>query len=359
MKPDNVGAYSSAFGTGESPLMNTINSAANAQSAKVKWDLLMGLNAGIRPDRQSMKDPHPHQQQAIPRLSEHASIHSNLNSGLRMSPVAMNTQFGNANNGSGGYPVIAGDYSGHPSSQYEGLNMNGLYGNNPMISQSMSSVGTSGAMSTAGPPPGLSPHPGNKINDNSISTSSADNGGGGVVPSFMGSNSNPSNSSDSANSNIGRPLDITSMMNTLDFFGPSPASPISSSTHNNNSNWPNGTGLGGGHMHDQETVSSNDQGGSMVLSRRNFIQSSTGSQSNDGQQQHQLVSDNHALSIDSNTAQSKPSQRNVSSPGITGSASTRSVEDLELQVINAKMETQMLENQLNAVIKRNRRKLYA
>jgi hypothetical protein len=35
------------------------------------------------------------------------------------------------------------------------------------------------------------------------------------------------------------------------------------------------------------------------------------------------------------------------------------VEDLELQVINAKMETQMLENQLNAVIKRNRRKLYA
>ncbi|KAF9023846.1 hypothetical protein BGZ52_011998 [Haplosporangium bisporale] len=59
---------------------------------------------------------------------------------------------------------------------------------------------------------------------------------------------------------------------------------------------------------------------------------------------------------------------NLSSPGSDGAstpmnsggpATARSVEDLELQVINAKMETQMLENQLNAVIKRNRRKLYA
>lgn len=48
-----------------------------------------------------------------------------------------------------------------------------------------------------------------------------------------------------------------------------------------------------------------------------------------------------------------------STPTQTSLSTAHSVEDLELQVINAKMETQMLENQLNAVIKRNRRKLYA
>ncbi|KAI7817124.1 hypothetical protein BC939DRAFT_466941 [Gamsiella multidivaricata] len=60
-----------------------------------------------------------------------------------------------------------------------------------------------------------------------------------------------------------------------------------------------------------------------------------------------------------NTAQSTPRLNNTSGPSPTYVTTARSVEDLELQVINAKMETQMLENQLNAVIKRNRRKLYA
>jgi hypothetical protein len=112
-------------------------------------------------------------------------------------------------------------------------------------------------------------------------------------------------------------------------------------------------------MYHQETANGSSQDGSEMLSRRESIQSFTGSHSNGQQHHHQPVSDGSALSNDSSTAQSKPSQGNVSSPGTPGSASTRSVEDLELQVINAKMETQMLENQLNAVIKRNRRKLYA
>ncbi|KAK3819014.1 MAG: hypothetical protein J3Q66DRAFT_339110 [Benniella sp.] len=342
-KPNNMGAYPSVFGGGggESPLMNTINSAADARSAKVKSDLLMGLNAGIRPDQQSIKDPHPHQQQqpALSLSEEHASILGNLNSGLQTSAPAVNNQFGDANNGSG-YSAVTGDYPSHPSSHHEGFNVNGLYGTNLMISLPMSSVGTGGTMSTAGPPPGLSPHPGNDFNSSSVSAGSADNGGSGMAPSFLGGNLNsinlinPINPSSGTHSNIVRPLDIASMMNTLDFFGPSPASPVPSSVINVNS-WslpPYGAGLGEGHIYHQETANGSSQDGSEIGS---------------------------ALSHDSSTAQSKPNQGNVSSPGTPGSASTRSVEDLELQVINAKMETQMLENQLNAVIKRNRRKLYA
>ncbi|KAF9355411.1 hypothetical protein BGX34_010496 [Mortierella sp. NVP85] len=370
VKPNNMGAYPSVFGGGESPLMNTINSAADARSAKVKSDLLMGLNAGIRPDRQIIKDPHPHRQQQ-PTLSfseEHASILGNLNSRLQTSAPAVNNQFGDANNGSG-YSAVTGDYSSHPSSHHEGFNVNGLYGTNLMISLPMSSAGT-GAMSTAGPPPGLSPHPDNDFNSTSVSAGSADNGGSGMAPSFLGGNLNtinplnpinPINPTSDTNSSIVRPLDIASMMNTLDFFGPSPASPVPSSV-NNAGSWslpPYGAGLGEGHMYHQETANGSSHDGSEMLSRRVSIQSITGSHSNGQHHHHQLVSDGSALSNDSSTAQSKPSQGNVSSPGTPGSASTRSVEDLELQVINAKMETQMLENQLNAVIKRNRRKLYA
>jgi len=351
--------------------MNTINSAANARSAKVKSDLLMGLNAGIRPDRQSIKDPHPHQQrQPALRLSEeHATLLGNLNSRLQTSAPAVNNQYGDANNGSG-YSAVTGDYPSHPSSHHEGFNVNGLYGTNRMISLPMSSVGTGGAMSTAGPPPGSSPHPGNGFTSSSVSAGSADHGGSGMAPSFLGGNlspinpinlTNPINPSSDNNGNIVRPLDTASMMNTLDFFGPSPASPIPSSV-NNAGSWslpPYGAGLGEGHMYHQETANGSSQDGSEMLSRRESIQSFTGSHSNGQQHHHQPVSDGSALSNDSSTAQSKPSQGNVSSPGTPGSASTRSVEDLELQVINAKMETQMLENQLNAVIKRNRRKLYA
>src|SRR5689334_4525067 len=109
-------AYPVAFGAGESPMMSTINpAAAAARSAKVKSDLLMGLNTGIRPERLSMKDQ-PQQARPPSVLSEeHSSILNSLNGGMRMnSPANM------YNSNAGG-----GDFPNRPSSQYEGLSMNG------------------------------------------------------------------------------------------------------------------------------------------------------------------------------------------------------------------------------------------
>ncbi|KAF9998522.1 hypothetical protein BGZ65_005980 [Modicella reniformis] len=367
-------ACSGTLTAGDSPLMNTINSAANARSAKVKSDLLMGLNAGVRPERLGMKEQ---PQQPLSSLSEeHASILSNLNNGLRMG-----TQFGSANTG-GAYSAAAGDYPpSRPSSQYEGLSMNGVYGNNPMMSLSismpMSSTGSGGTMSVSGPPPGLGLLPSSSNNNNNSSNNgNGGNDNGGMVASYMSGNNN---------SNINKPLDITSMMSTLDFFGPSPSSPmpspISGSSNNNSGSWSllsNGTGLGGGHGFHQEPMSSSNssssQGGPGMLSRRESAQSNTGLHLNGGvpqqQQQQQAGGNNvpnghnhsHVNSDSPNMTQSTTTNLgNVTSPGAAASApgTARSADDLELQVINAKMETQMLENQLNAVIKRNRRKLYA
>ncbi|KAG0211688.1 transcriptional repressor general negative regulator of transcription subunit 4 [Mortierella sp. GBA30] len=367
----NIDGYPpTAFGAGESPLLNTINSAAAARSAKVRSDLLMGLNAGIRPERLSMKEYQPSTSMPTGSLSEeHNNMLNSLNGGLRMnssvggnsnSNFNFSSMFGNA--GGNGYAGAGGDYASRAGAQYEGLGMNGGYGmasnglNGPMHSMSlpMSSTG-SGPVSVSGPPPGL----GLLANSNSGNNNarapngsfivSGENERGPGMASFARDNNNSSN----------KPLDITSMMSNLDFFGPS-SSVNSSNIHNNDSNWSslaNSTNSGHmGYQHHQD-----------MSSRRESAQS------NPSQQQQQrygnLVngSNNGDNNSETNTGPPTPRLDSSSENGAASSASAsatttataRSVEDLELQVINAKMETQMLENQLNAVIKRNRRKLYA
>ncbi|KAF9923919.1 hypothetical protein BGZ67_009613 [Mortierella alpina] len=402
-KPANLsmdGYPPAAFGAGESPLLNTINSAAAARSAKVKSDLLMGLNAGIRPDRLSMKDQQPTTSTAS-LSEEHNSMLNSLNGGLRTSSGAggnspnfnFGNMFGNARNGGGsGFAGPGGDYSGRPSSQYESMSMNGGYGignnglNSPMHSMPMA-VSSSMSASVSGPPPGLGMPSGSKINSNSNNErsgdagghSNADNGNGQYMMSGGGENSGHGMASYLNNNANNKPMDITSMMSALDFFGPG------SSAKNNMHNG------GGGHWPSMASDGTNAHIGAPYhedMSRREAVQSNRGLQEypqqtqqqqqqqqqqqeqQQQQQQYNHTSVNGASGHDSNgnsgtnSAVSTP-QMDTSSAvataaaGSAHAATARSVEDLELQVINAKMETQLLENQLNAVIKRNRRKLYA
>jgi hypothetical protein len=248
--------------------------------------------------------------------------------------------------------------------------MNGMYGNNPMISMSLSSAGGVSAVPVAAPP-GLGPHLNNVYSGN--------NGGGADIgmkrmsPSFMNNNNPNLNNYNNGNSNLNRPLDITSMMNSLEFFGPSSSS-MSSPTQSVSANntWPSLPN--GERMYHPEMNSG--RGDSETHSRRDSAQLNTGSQFNDGmqQQQHQqhqqhqhqvggsTIVNGHGNDNDDSTINSDSnatsSMGNMGDLGPAASTPTR-VEDIQLQAINGKMETQMLENQLNAVIKRNRRKLYA
>lgn len=382
-----------AFGAGESPLLNTINSAAAARSAKVKSDLLMGLNAGIRPDRLSLKDQQPPTSSAS-LSEEHNSMLNSLNGGLRMSSGAggnspnfnFGNMFGNSGNGGGsGFPGPGGDYSGRPTSQYESLSVNGGYGmgnngpNSPMHSMPMA-VSSSMSASVSGPPPGLGMP--SSINSNKENSSgvgghaNADNGNGQCMMSGGGENSGHGMASCLNNNANNKPIDITSMMNALEFFGP--GSSANGNMHNGGGgNWPS-MANGGSSAHMGSPYHED-------MSRRESVQANRGlqeypqqtqqpseqhqQQQRQQQQQYGNSSVNGASGHDSNgssginSALSTPQLDNNSAvtTAAAGSATAtaRSVEDLELQVINAKMETQLLENQLNAVIKRNRRKLYA
>ena len=232
-----------------SQAMNGLTSAA-ARSAKVKSDLLMGLNSSsIRSDRHS---------------------------------AAVNMK------------------DGSDGSQYD---TNG-YGqqHSPMMGSAVT-----------GPPPGLSMPNGNSNNN----TNHNNSGSPYSMSNLLGRQ--PESSQSLYGNTNGKPLDVATMMSALDLFGPGQASSLMMSP-----NW----SLASGHSQQQQQQQQQKQ-----------------------QQQHQQQDKNSG----SNTSQSSPSLASAAS----GGATARSVEDLELQVINAKMETQMLENQLNAVIKRNRRKLYA
>ncbi|KAG0279042.1 hypothetical protein BGZ95_002445 [Linnemannia exigua] len=239
-----------------SQAMNGLTSAAAAaaRSAKVKSDLLMGLNSpSIRSDRYT-----------------------------------------------GGANVSE-------SSQY---GMNG-YGqpHSPMM----------GGGGGNGPPPGLGMPNGNHNPSNPGSPYSMSNTLGRQPESSLSSSQHQQSRYGTSGTANGKPLDVATMMNALDFFGPGQASSLMMS-----SNWSSMT-----HGHPQ-------------------------------QQQYQQQQQQPVKNSGSNTSHSSPSLAAAGAAGAaSGAATARSVEDLELQVINAKMETQMLENQLNAVIKRNRRKLYA
>ncbi|ORZ05500.1 hypothetical protein BCR41DRAFT_185134 [Lobosporangium transversale] len=416
IKPNGMEPYPMVFGLGESPLMNTINSAASARAAKVKSDLLMGLNAGIRPDRLNMKDQslQSQTQQYTQLTDEHNNILNSLNGGLRTgSPID-----GNANSGA---PPISGEYSG-VSSGFASTSLN-----TPMISLPLSSTPlttSSAAISVSGPPPGLSLPTVNsnnaadsnssKDNDNNVNDNSNGGNGSTVATSYMNI-TGPNNN----NTNTTKPIDIASMMSVLDFFGSSTSVAMSSPN-----NWvpsaANGTGLIGHHYQQQQHQQQHQQhhphrprdmtfiqGGPGLLPNRESFQTGLGFGMDAGQhpQQHQFQhqaqlqhhflqrqhqqhqqhqqqqqqqrmlgnldmingtgygngpgNDSNGSNTNTNTAESTPQLSHVSESDVSAAANARSVEDLELQVINAKMETQMLENQLNAVIKRNRRKLYA
>lgn len=240
-----------------SQAMNGLTSAA-ARSAKVKSDLLMGLNSpSIRLDR---------------------------------------------------YSAAANMKDGSDGSQYD---MNG-YGqqHSPMM-----------ASAVTGPPPGLGMPNGNSSN----STNHNSPGSPYSMSNLLGRQ--PESSQSLYGNTNGKPLDVATMMSALDFFGPGQASSLMMSP-----NW----SMTSGHSHQQQQQQQQNQ---------------QQTQQQTQQQKHQQQDKNSG----SNTSHSSPSLASAAA----GGATARSVEDLELQVINAKMETQMLENQLNAVIKRNRRKLYA
>lgn len=168
--------------------------------------------------------------------------------------------------------------------------------------------------SVTGPPPGLGMPNGNSNNN----TNHNNSGSPYSMSNLLGRQ--PESSQSLYGNTNGKPLDVATMMSALDFFGPGQASSLMMSP-----NWP----MASGHSQQQQQQQ----------------------QQQNQQQQHQQQDKNSG----SNTSHSSPSLTSAAA----GGATARSVEDLELQVINAKMETQMLENQLNAVIKRNRRKLYA
>ncbi|KAG0200968.1 transcriptional repressor general negative regulator of transcription subunit 4 [Mortierella sp. GBA30] len=262
----------SAFGAGESPIMNGLTSAA-ARSAKVKSELLMGLNSpSTRPDRFSA---------------------GNANNNKDLSEAGVNGHFDMNHQNIGGM------------NGYGQTNINGI---NSTVS---------------GPPPGLGMP--------SSSNSSSNNNSPYLMSSLLGRNPGtgqengpngmPSYMTNGVNSSS-KPLDVASMMSALDFFGPGQASSLMMS--------PSWSMTNGNHENN----------------------GSYGSSGSNSQQQHNGANTDRASPVANNNSSTN---NNNSVP----SATARSVEDLELQVINAKMETQMLENQLNAVIKRNRRKLYA
>ncbi|KAK3815681.1 MAG: hypothetical protein J3R72DRAFT_461418 [Linnemannia gamsii] len=242
-----------------SQAMNGLTSAAAAaaaRSAKVKSDLLMGLNSpSIRSDRYT----------------------------------------GGANASEGSQYGLNG--YGQPHSPMMGGGGNGV----------------------SGPPPGLGMPNGNHNPSNPGSPYSMSNLLGRQPESSSSSSQHQQSRYGTYGTANGKPLDVATMMNALDFFGPGQASSLMMS--------PNWSSMTNGHPQQQQY-----------------------------QQQQQQQDKNSG----SNTSHSSPSLAAAGAAGAaSGTATARSVEDLELQVINAKMETQMLENQLNAVIKRNRRKLYA
>ncbi|KAG0026487.1 transcriptional repressor general negative regulator of transcription subunit 4 [Podila clonocystis] len=320
LKP-NVEAYPMAFGAGESPMMNGLTSAA-ARSAKVKSDLLMGLNGGIRPGQLPARES-----------SESGQGSQSVNTKMNMMQQG---------------PYSGAIPPGRPG-PYGALNMNaygGMSGVNSSMSMSMSMPGPA---SVPGPPPGLgmplnSPmhmHNSNGIggepngpymngpymngpsgmyNNNSNNNNNNNNNGNG--------NGNGNSTLTKNNNNSGKPMDVTSMMTALDFFGP-PGSTLMSP------NWSVANGMDGNRP-DMNQVPARDPG-----------------------LYNQSMGGDVQMNIGQNNNPSGASSDGASTPMNGGPATARSVEDLELQVINAKMETQMLENQLNAVIKRNRRKLYA
>ncbi|KAF9349770.1 transcriptional repressor general negative regulator of transcription subunit 4 [Mortierella sp. AD094] len=255
-----------SFGAGEANMMTGMTSVT-ARSAKVKSDLLMGLNSpSFRSDRFSaaaMKDSNE---------AGHDQDNSTKMNGL--------------------YGSTGGQY-----------NMNG-YGQ-----PSVSANGPSGT-AVSGPPPGLGMPTGSGNNSPYLMSSLLGNQENGLNRSYLSNN---------------KPLDVASMMNALDFFGPGQASSLMMSPSWSTANGSNVNGS-------QHMGAYNDQGGNDIHDNSNGSNDSAKGNGNDSNNTN-----------DTNST----------------SATARSVEDLELQVINAKMETQMLENQLNAVIKRNRRKLYA
>ncbi|KAF9115080.1 transcriptional repressor proteinral negative regulator of transcription subunit 4 [Mortierella sp. AM989] len=263
-----------SFGAGETNMMTGMTSAT-ARSAKVKSDLLMGLNSpGFRADRFSAA-----------AMRESAEIsHDQEN------PTKMNDLYG----------PTGGQYSMNEYGQ-------------PIMSGS-----GSGATTISGPPPGLG------------MPSSNGNNSPYLMSNLLGQNQENGVTSSTYLSN-NKPLDVAGMMNALEFFGPGQASSLMMSP-----NWP--------------AANVNNVNGSQRLGAYND------QNSNDN-----LSNPSASNSNNNNSGNSSNGNGNDPNTNDTNSASptSRSVEDLELQVINAKMETQMLENQLNAVIKRNRRKLYA
>jgi hypothetical protein len=286
-----------------------------------------------------------------------------------------------------------------------------------MMSMSMPPSSGSG-ISISGPPPGLGLP---LLGGNGSAQGSGNNPNSRAGSYAMGGADNENNGHSTfgpgmggmgLNNSLNKPLDINSMMSALDFYGPSSSGGSSSGTLANNWSMPNGNAHHPSYLQQQHllhlqqglnspTNSNNGQGAPGHGPRRESAQSNVSLSMNGGpQQQYQQLqqqqqqhhhhhhqqqqqqhpqqqqqqqgfsngldhgSNNDSTSNDNsnntsevNTAQSTPHMSN----NVAGAAAAtaRSVEDLELQVINAKMETQMLENQLNAVIKRNRRKLYA
>ncbi|KAI8597900.1 hypothetical protein EDD21DRAFT_384162 [Dissophora ornata] len=276
-----------SFGAGEPSIMNGLTSAT-ARSAKVKSDLLMGLNSpSNRSDR--------------------------IATTTRDSSEAIHQQQANS------------------------MKMNGLYGSTGQYDMNhlgMSGYGQfnlpGGSGAISGPPPGLGMPTGSPVSGSNNNS----NGGSPYLMSGLLGRSQENNVPNGMpsyllnNDNGNKPLDVASMMSALDFFGPNQASSLTMSP-----NWP---------MSNGNTGNNNSQ--SMVMNGGNQGMSRPGN-----------FPDQNDQSNGSHSSPNNNTNRDVNS----ASASARSVEDLELQVINAKMETQMLENQLNAVIKRNRRKLYA
>ncbi|KAI8345950.1 hypothetical protein B0O80DRAFT_261432 [Mortierella sp. GBAus27b] len=263
----------SSFGTDESHQLNGYNSAA-ARSAKVKSDLLMGLNSPtIRSDRPP--------------------------SGTMKGPSEAGQQ-------QGGNSLRLNSLSGYDMNQL-GAN---LYGQSSLSGNIIS-----------GPPPGLG------ISSMGSVPNSSNNS-----PRLMSSvvDRNLENGQGASYLPNSKPVD---MMNS-DFFAPGQPNSLMM-----NSNW---NILNGNHADNQTLVNGTSQ------------DSTHGGKYSD-QMGHNDPNKPGANPVD-NTGTSAP-QSGTDSSTLSGTAG--SVEDLELQVINARMETQMLESQLNAVIKRNRRKLYA
>ncbi|KAG0052599.1 transcriptional repressor general negative regulator of transcription subunit 4 [Gryganskiella cystojenkinii] len=282
-----------AFGAGESPMM----ASAAARSAKVKSDLLMGLNSpSIR--------------------SERFSSSSNNSSSKDQSEPNSNGQYGGM--------------------------MNGFPG-----STNKSSI-------VSGPPPGL----GMPLSSSGMMNNQNQGGDGGSSNSnspYMMANGLSSFGSGLSTS---KPMDVASMMSALDFFGPGGSS---GSGMMGSPNWAS-LGLGNG-FGSSQLGGPNGNSGNSNMQHWSQSQSPSVTPSQTQSQSAQSQGNKDENSSTNGSAGGTPTLSaagSVSGQGNSGAGTTaRSVEDLELQVINAKMETQMLENQLNAVIKRNRRKIYA